>query len=362
MAVVTFLLSYIARQVNNIVQVIFGWSITALFGKLQRKPQVIVTAALVVSLVWPLFVIGAFLPGVAAWALAFLPLHHWLSDMVLRIIWIALAVAAPVLVGILVHIAAPMRKGGYARAAISGYPTALGFFAAFLVVVVTVPVLKIASIIRRWSDDHVYVQAHEGKYRAVLEQLAEAMERAGMDAEIHEAPGHMVLATTIMRTMARGTVAPFVSDTLQVVRAKGIQLYLYPADLLIRGEPKKVAHMRSMLGRTKLEAYAYLVASPDAQHVQQELADLSRRASSMGEAAKSALRRAYAEILKLDLAYDEFIILDSMARRVERQLLREGILAGSRLPIDDVQDHLKPAPMVQRPPRNASASISTSHA
>ncbi|HEX4493795.1 MAG TPA: hypothetical protein VH914_21520 [Acidimicrobiia bacterium] len=340
MAVVTFLLSYLARQANNIVQAIFGWSITALFGKLQRRQQVLVTAALLVSLIWPLFVLGTALPGVAAWAIAFVPLHDWLGDTVLRIIWLSLAVAAPLAVGILVHLAAPVRRGSLPRAAVTGYATALGFFAAFVVVAITVPVLKVASIVRRWSDDHVYVQPHDGDYDAVLRELADAVERAGLHARISDVPRHMVLATTIMRGFARGTVSAFVAPTLRRVTAPGLELYLYPADLLIRGEASKVARVRSMFGRTQLDAHAYLVAEPDAQHVQQVLASLAKQSTrgADGRALCPKLRGAYHEILALDVGYDEFVILDAMARRLERHFLRDGLVDGSDLPIDDAQD------------------------
>src|SRR2546421_1684070 len=86
-AVVTFLLSQLARKANDIVQAVFGWSVTALFGKLRRRAQILVTSALILSLLWPVFVIGVFAPSVSGWALALIPFHHWFSDHTLRIVW-----------------------------------------------------------------------------------------------------------------------------------------------------------------------------------------------------------------------------------------------------------------------------------
>src|SRR4051812_43343349 len=134
MAIVSLLFSFLARKANDIIQAIFGWSITALFGRLPRRSQVLVTGALVASLAWPIFVLGAFAPKIAGWVIAFVPLHKLAGETTLRIIWLTLAVLTPVLVGSLVHIAAPLKKGGFARAAVNGYPMALGFFVAFLVV------------------------------------------------------------------------------------------------------------------------------------------------------------------------------------------------------------------------------------
>jgi hypothetical protein len=331
-AVLTVIFGFIARKANDIVQAIFGWSVTALFGRLPRRAQVMVTGALLLSLAWPVFVIGVFAPGVSAWAIAMVPLHAWLGATVMRALWIALAIIAPPLVGLLVYGATPRSKGGPARAALHGYPTALGFFAAFMVVVVTVPIIKIASIARRWTDEHVYLQPHDGHYDEVVRALADAAGRAGVIPEISDAPRHMVLATTIMRTLAKGLVSPFVTNTLRRVTADGLVVYLYPADLLIRGVPTTVAKMRAMFGRTQLDAHAYLVASPEAQHIQDELAKLNQALLDGEERRRldARLRLCYAEILRIDTTYDEWVILDLMARRLERKL------SGLRFPLDGV--------------------------
>ena len=98
MAILTALFSLIGKQVGKIIQAVFGWAITALFGRLPSAQQIALSAAFGASIAWPLLVVGAFFPGVAAWALAFLPLHKWLGDVALRILWIALAVVVPLAV------------------------------------------------------------------------------------------------------------------------------------------------------------------------------------------------------------------------------------------------------------------------
>ena len=65
------------------------------------QQQTALSLALILSIIWPLLVVGCFLPDVAAWAVAFIPLHEWVGarENVLRIVWIVLAVAAPIVVG-----------------------------------------------------------------------------------------------------------------------------------------------------------------------------------------------------------------------------------------------------------------------
>ena len=360
MAVISLLFSFLARKANDIIQAIFGWSITALFGKLPRRSQVLVTAALVCSLAWPVFVVGAFLPNIAGWLLAFVPLHKLIGTEVLRIIWLTLAVLTPVLVGILVHIAAPVTKGGITRSAVNGYPMALGFFAAFVVVAITVPAIKIAAIFRRWSDEHVYLQPHDGRYHEVLDCLAEACRRAGFEPTVSDAPRHMVFATSIMRTLARGAVAPLVSNTLQRVTSGGLEIYLYPADLLLRGKPTIVSRVRAMFGRTQLDRHAYLVASPEAQHVADELSRITALlddGNDNGQRLPAQLRQCYARLMHLDIPYEEFVALDLVSRRVERRLLAAGLVASGALPIDSVGDGFSEASAARRPTESAAQRV-----
>lgn len=347
-ATLTFLLSFLARKANNLIQAIFGWSVTALFGKLPRRAQLLVTAALVLSIAWPLFVIGSIVPHVASWAIAFLPLHHWAGSTTMRIIWLALAAVTPMIVGLLVHLAVPAKQGTALHTMVRGYPVTLGFFLAFVVVVVTVPLIKIGSILRGWSDEHVYLEPREGQYDRVFRSLGEACARAGLTPEVTDAPRHMVLATTIMRTFSRGAVGPIVTEQLRRITADGLQLYLYPADLLMRGPAKKVARVRAMLSRTTLDAEAYLVASETSRRVQDELARLTdiltarQRAHVVpGAMLEQRLREVYREMIHADVSYEDWVILETIARRVERRLVLAGAANAVLPPLDAEPDRLQ---------------------
>lgn len=326
MAIVTFLLSLIARKANDIVQAVFGWSVTALFGRLRRRAQILVTVALVLALAWPVFVLGVIAPHVSSWAIAFVPLHHLLTDTALRIIWLSLAVVAPPIVGLLVYFAAP-HKEKLPTAILRGYPLALGFALAFLAVVITVPAIKVATLYRRWSDGHVFVQPYDGKYDAVLGHLVEACRQAGLEARVSDAPLAMVLATRIMRLFAGSAVNPFVAEKLQRVTAPGVELFLYPGDLLMRGKPHVVAHVRAMLQRTPLDADALLVESDAAKALQDELAQVAR------DHRVSHLQQVYAKMLKTDISFEEYQVLDAIARKLERMYAMD-----QHLPLDKVAE------------------------
>ena len=72
--------------------------------------------------------------------------------------------------------------------------------------------------------------------------------------EITEVPTSRALPTKILKLFARGMVSPIVAEEVKRVRADGLELYLYPSDLLLRGAPEKVALVRAMMTRTELDA------------------------------------------------------------------------------------------------------------
>jgi uncharacterized membrane protein YqjE len=345
-AVISLLLSFIGKKIGSIIQAIFGWSVTALFGRLPGKKQLAVSIALLVSIAWPVFVIGLFFPAVAGWVLAFLPVEKWTSPLVMRIIWGTLAFLAPLLVGGLTHWAAPSTKGGLVRSLVNGYPLALGFFVAFLLTVVTVPLIKIASIVRGWSDEHVYVQPRVGRYDHVLRELAEACARSGVLPEITEVPMSMALSTKVLKVLARGMVSPIVAEQVKCIRAEGLELYLYPSDLLLRGKPEKVSLVRAMLTRTDVDADAYLVGSPAGQCIQDELGRLitvvrkhEQNHDHVGRTAGTRLVAIWNDMNQSKLPFDEWVMLESIARRVERRLVRQDV-GPDTLPLDREDDEL----------------------
>lgn len=344
MPILSFVLSFIGKKLTTILQALFGWSVTALFGRLPRKKQIAVTVALLLSICWPIFVVGVFVPNVAAWVLAFLPLEKWIGATALRIVWGVLAAAAPLGVGALVRFAAPTPRVSYAKALLHGYPLALGFFVAFVLTVVTVPAVKVASMVRGWSDSHVYVQPKTGRYASVLQELTEACARAGILPEVTELPTSMALSTKVLKTLARGAVQPIVAEEVKRIRADGLELYLYPADLLMRGEPEKVARVRAMMTRTEIDADAYLVGSEEAQHLQDELGRLTevlaahaQTGRTVGDTLVSRLVEVWDAMTRAKVDYDEWVMLEAIARRVERRIIRQRH-GKEALPLDRAHD------------------------
>lgn len=345
MAILSALFSFLGKKAGDILQAIFGWSVTALFGRLSRKAELAITVALIVSIAWPIFVVGVFVPKVPGLLLAFVPIDKWIGAEALRWTWIAIAVAAPLLVGAIVRIAAPGGRGSMGRALLQGYPLAVGFFASFMITFFTVPAVKIASVFRGWSDEHVFVQPKPGEYTRVLRELAEACARAGVIPDVTDAPGVMQLATNVLRRLARGALKVVVADDIKRLRTPDLELYLYPADLLIRGKPELAARVRAMMSRTSIANHAYLVESPGGQALQEQSTRLGeiierhhRDHEPLGGLAAKRLSEIWHDLSNTQLPYSDFVTLEAIVRRLERSLVHETFGA---MPLDRDDDALE---------------------
>ena len=325
MAFLSALLSLLGQKIGTLLQAIFGWSITGLFGRLPSAKQTALSVAILLSIAWPLLVMGVALPNVAAWALAFVPLQDLIPKMVLRIVWLALAIAAPLVVGAIVRWVAPARtqKGGALRTVISGFPITLGFFVSFLVTLVVVPALKIAAMVRGWTDEHVFVQPREGRYRAVLDAIRDACVRAGVAIEEQAMPKAMSLPTRVLKRFAGTALEAIVAADPRRLVGEGVYLYLYPADLLLRGKPNVVARVRSVLARELLSAPAHLVKDERAQALEDEVDRMwdvveLHRGERIGGLARRRVGEIARELDHLDLPFDEWVLLYLHLHRLER--------------------------------------------
>src|SRR5579884_2539055 len=149
MALLSALIAWIGRSLGTLVRAVLGWSVTALFGRLPASKQTALAVALLASLLWPVLVVGVFIPAVSAWVLAFVPLQKWLGAAVVRWVTLGLAVALPwAVAGITRWVAPSPQHGSLVRTLLAGYPLTLGYALACLVTAATVPLVRVASAVR----------------------------------------------------------------------------------------------------------------------------------------------------------------------------------------------------------------------
>src|SRR5579884_1636575 len=180
MALFTALIAYVGNKLATILQAVLGWSVTALFGRLPSTKQTALAVVLLLALLWPVMVVGVFVPAVSAWAFAFVPLQKWIGGAVVRWVSLGVALVLPPIVGVTTRWVAPAAKDASAFATIvASYPLTLGYAVACLVTAVSVPVVRAASAARGWADEHVFVQPRASEYDLALGELSRACAAAG---------------------------------------------------------------------------------------------------------------------------------------------------------------------------------------
>lgn len=324
MAIFSAIFSLLSRKLGQLLRAIFGWAITGLFGRLPSAKQTGLSIALLLSIAWPLLVIGVPFPGVAAWAVSFVPLHEWMPEWALRLLWLGLALTVPLIVGAIVRwVSPPSQQKGGVRVVLSGYPLTLGFALAFVVSLVVVPALKLAAMAKRWSDEHVYCQVKQGAYKRVLRQVHEATGRGGVETTIEPVPRAMGFPTRIIKWFARGGLDPIVADDPRMLRGKSVQLYLYPGDLLIRGTKKEVARVRAALLRELMHAEAYLTEEPEAQRLEDQIYRMwevvdRHEPGEVGATGRDRVRDISHALEKTPLPVEQWSLLYLNLHRLER--------------------------------------------
>jgi hypothetical protein len=345
MAILTALISYIARQLGTVLRAILGWSVSALFGRLSSARATVLSGLLVASLLWPVLLVGIFFPAVSAWAFALLPLQKWFGAEAVRRGTIVLVVCLPMVIGLVVRAIAPSaaKKGSALRTMLGGYPLTIGFALACLVTAVLVPLVKVQSIARGWADWHVYVEPKRGRYAAALHELERACTAAGVTVRVESVPRAMDAGTRVLKFFARGTLDALMAENARRLVGKDLEVYLYPADLLLRGEADNVSRVRARMMDTNLELEAFLVAEPHAQVIQASLGrialELERNGSSerLRRHERARLERIRRLLEERPLPFDEWLLLDRTLRRLA---LGASDRTGARPIVSATPDHL----------------------
>ena len=322
------------RSIGRVFQSIFGWSVNVIFGAVGKDERTLLSAAVAGAAFWPVLLAGTVFPRVAAFVLAFVPMHKSMSDGLLRAGWIALAVAVPLFVGWVVE---RRRVGGWSsRRILSGFPVTLGIAGAFLVAFAVVPIQKLVAFVRGEKAELVPLIVEDSDMEAVSRNLRQTLTSAGFALVPAEPPRLQKVISAILRATSvaagRGDAAPpryFRGDRLALTfNANGVDL---------RGRPSAVLRAHSLIGERATELPALQTTDPEAQELERRIRRVwSRHRAGPGPAVSRELRALARELSVLDCPYDEWEIVYRevlqlhLALGGERQLLAGSLRAESR--------------------------------
>jgi hypothetical protein len=324
MTIIGGLIGLLGRFAGQILNTTLGWATLLLFGKVPQNRQMLLLVIVFGSLVWVALVIGIALPPVGTLLVASVPLSNNVDPNWIRLSMLAGALAVPVAIGLAAAVVSQdtTSRGPAAliSAGIRGYPFAvvltlmLGLLAAVGIG------RKVRALSKKWTDAHIPLMVKPGAYDAVLADVGEALDDAGLDVAPRNAGVLLSGPPKLLDKIAgRRGLGDLVPDKLKLLAGKDIEVLVYPSDLAVSGTKENVARARAALASRVSNAPAYLTTakeSQDLEDVLDKIRDDGRK--SAPEQTIARLHEVDTRLATLAVPYEEWSVLYRLRLQLER--------------------------------------------
>ncbi|HVY61063.1 MAG TPA: phage holin family protein, partial [Planctomycetota bacterium] len=278
--------------------------------------------------IWPLLLVGVVFPKVATFIVSFVPAVSKAPTGAVRGVWIGLAAIAPVVVGLAVASKAPpgAPPESFPKRVLRGFPITLGLALAFLIMFVTIPVLRAISAVRGRKDEHVPLVTEAGAYGEVAGRIDATLARHGIEARRGQPSWWMAAPTRVLQKLGGKAFRGFIPDEFAFWRGPDLELALYPSDVLIRGATGRTAWTHGLLAETLARGPGLQTTNADAQAVERQIRrvwavlDENPEAHARSPALLARLREISADTAKLQVEYDEWQVVYRQLAQLGRAL------------------------------------------
>ena len=294
------------RSLGSAVRAIFGWATVALFGVVAESERTLLSLAVGAAGLWPIMLLGAFLPKAAAFVLALLPIPKGVPKEALRILWIALTVLTPVGVGLVLARHSRVERSRWQRL-LMGFPATLGIAAAFLVAFIAVPIGKLVAFVRGLREDHVGLVIPPARYREVSDALLGALKQGGFELRRSEPPPITRLLAGIMQRFGGALIGAYVPEQVEFFSGEDLAAGIYPNGVALSGREAAVTRAHALIAERASATDALQTMSADAQAIEKRIQQLWQARGSAD--VTLGLRSVVRDISCQPLDFDDWQIL-----------------------------------------------------
>jgi Putative Actinobacterial Holin-X, holin superfamily III len=327
-AILQALISLITRSAGKILNAIFGWAVLALFGQTSPKEQTMLSAVVAAAAAWPLLVLGIVVPRVTLFVVSFVPLSKSVPSLWLRIIWIALALLVPIVVGSVIASRSPPSSLPEPRwkKFLRGFQVTFALAVAFLLMLVVAPVLKIVNAAKRQIDVRLPLLVKKGVGAELVDALVTAIAAAGTELRPGEPPWSMTAPSGVLRRLGGRAFAAFVSEKTFYHHGDGLEVNLNPNELLLRGKPDRVVRAQTLAQEVIAPRDALMTMNAEARALEQQIKRVWAVYAEDPEhhresrALTSRVDDIARELSKRDLPFDEWQIVYRELLQLDRAL------------------------------------------
>ncbi len=344
MALLQALLALITKSAGKILNAIFGWAVRALFGQTSSREQTFLSIVVAAAVAWPLLLVGVAIPKLAALLVAFVPVPHWVPPWTVRIVWLSLALLVPFAVGIAVATKAPPHAPpeSFGKRVLRGFPITIGLAAAFIIMFVSVPIMRLYALARGLESADVPLVTDVDAYHEVAELICEVLTRHGFNLR-RKPPGWWVSAPTrILGWFGGDAFRAYVPTRLEHFTSQDLELSMYPSGILLRGQKSRVTWAHGIIGETVVHSAGYQTSDPKAQALEKQLRALWKRHDDnpADQAGSSVLLGRLREVTRalgeLPMAFDDWQIVYRQVLQVDRAIRGQRQLLDEEAPGDVV--------------------------
>jgi hypothetical protein len=329
MVIVQTIIAVALRSLGRIANTALGWATTMLFGKVPQERQYFLSGIAFASIIWMVVVVGVIWPSAGTWLLGFVTLPRWVNPWTVRVAMLLAAILLPPAIGFTSLFLSPpaSRPRGAARiwTVLRGYRHTAGMAVSLLAMGIIAPAIQIHNLLRRRTTRHIPLIVHGPDYAEVVGDVQRALEAGGLTTTRQRASRALRLPAEVLSAIAGGSTDRLVAHQLTQLTGSGVEVLLYPFDLMVSGPQPDVAHVHAVLAEHLTRTKAYLTWSPEANRVEDELRVLWDDVSACREEparqrCRDRLHMIERELEEARLPYQEWEVLFRGKLLVERRL------------------------------------------
>jgi hypothetical protein len=237
----------------------------------------------------------------------------------------------PLAVGLVVATKAPpaMPPEPFIKRMARGFPITIGLAAAFVIMFVSVPVMRFAAMVRGLQSASIPLVTDAAAYHRVSAMLVQVLNAHGF--ALGEAPpGWWVTAPTrILSWFGGDAFRNYVPQKLEFYRGGGVELSMYPSGLMLRGKQRPLTWAQGLIAEAVTHSDGYQTSAPEAQDLERQIRrvwkvfDEEPRAHTDSPRLLGRVDEIARDLGKLEIAFDDWQVLYRQVLQLERAVRGE---------------------------------------
>lgn len=360
MAILQALFNFIRGSAGKALNAIFGWAVLALFGQTSKAEQAVLSGVVAAAAAWPLLAFGVAFPKLALLLVAAVPLVGRVPPLWLRILWIALSLLVPLIVGSAVAARSPpdrLPEPGWKKL-LRGFPITLALACAFFLMMVIAPAQRIKLALKGWQAARIPALSPRPMGRELIAALGATLARHGVVLQAAEPAWTLTAPATILRKLG-GRAFSSMAGEVQLLRSERLEVVHSGNELQLRGRKAELAQAHALAAEVLAPREALQTFDASAQELEKQIKRVwsvlrenphaHARAASL-TARKDEIAR---ELYRTPLEYDDWQVVYRELLQLDRALRGRPALLDAAQPKEASMDPKMAAPP-PLPPRSAA--------